>query len=342
MKWTFARVRGETYYFGEMNGQNAQGYGLFVHEMQMSFYGQWDCGELKHAFVESEEIEIPDKDYRVVNPEIIYDKFEVFNQIRDFPWDITKRELLFTKYESCKLNIQGDSDNKEFKVVFYDLNNLCMINQILKHIHLAFFLSVYPQMLNHRFMSVNFSSRNLQFYLVTNYYEDPVQVLKKLDNQQRISMYYQLLEGLKSMHEKKISPDNISPYTVVATKHSNGQNILAINDFTKAKIILSLGERWVKSILTRDRGFRAPEIYSMDKYDPFQSYIFSIILTICAFEKEDFSIGENIVNYDDLIGKVKAIPGFITIQSIRACLKFEPSSRPNIKELIFKRMTTDL
>lgn len=345
MKWLFAKVQEETFYFGEMRAQNAHGLGLFIYNIQMSFYGEWADGELKQVFVDSEETDIPNEDFRVINAEIIFSDFEVYNQVRDFNWDKETKELLYSKYESCKLilNNQSVSENKEYKVKLYDLSDLSMIFQILKQIHLFFIFNSYRQMLYLHFMSVNFSSRNLEFYLVTNYYEDPVQLLQRVTRQEKISIYHQLLEGLQIMHNKNISPDNISPFTIVATKNSRMENILAISDFTKARKFNSNSSGfWVNSFFTRERNFRAPENFSEEKYDPFKSDIFSIILTICAFEINDFTIGQNIVSFEQLIKKVSEIKGFITIESIRACLDFEPAKRPSINQLIIKKNTTQL
>lgn len=343
MLWNFSIVKEDCYYFGEMNDSTAHGIGMFINEEGIYFIGKWNQGELECVYNSTGKIQIPEGDYSIKNSEILYRKLKVFNEIRDFEWFKGTEELFFNLQESkCHLNQSNPS--LEYKVRLYQFTELQGIFQTIKHINILFRLNVEPQMISTYFMLVNFYSTRPEFFLFTSFYEDPWALRQSLSQIDRGVAYSNLLTSLAQLHSRKISPNNICPNSIAAIKDNNGRIVFVFNDFSKAHICKSktadIKSEVIPCLLTRSKSFRPPESFKRSNYNPFRGDIFSLVLTICAFENGDEGLGEfTHERVDELPHIIKDFGWFMSQNTIKKCLDKNPANRLEVKQLISNKTT---
>ncbi|KAK8849929.1 hypothetical protein M9Y10_018520 [Tritrichomonas musculus] len=151
---------------------------------------------------------------------------------------------------------------------------------------------------------------------------------KKLTNVDIVFTIYQIVEGMKYVHHRKIIHRDIKPSNILIS--SDGT--IKISDFGISKL-MSLDEQSTTGGVGTQK-FMAPEIINEEKYDEkVDVYSFGVLI---YFVLNDGDLSEikirNIVN-----GKKTPLPSKFTEfskQLINSCWNFDPKDRPSFEQII--------
>ena len=151
---------------------------------------------------------------------------------------------------------------------------------------------------------------------------------KKLNNVDIVFTIYQIVEGMKYVHHRKIIHRDIKPSNILIS--SDGT--IKISDFGISKL-MSLDEQSTTGGVGTQK-FMAPEIINEEKYDEkVDVYSFGVLIYFVLNEGDLSEIKiRNIVN-----GKKTPLPSKFTEfskQLINSCWNFDPKDRPSFEQII--------
>ena len=128
------------------------------------------------------------------------------------------------------------------------------------------------------FLNYDFYTDHCSFGLFTADYEGTInRYLEAIDVSYIMKPCTQLVDCLTDLHEKCIAHNNISLSSIVITSDFQ----LYFHDFSRSVQMKTKTEE-IGNFLTASKEFKAPEVYTELKYDPFKADVYSIALVILS------------------------------------------------------------
>lgn len=150
---------------------------------------------------------------------------------------------------------------------------------------------------------------------------------KEMNNIDIICIIYQIVEGMKYVHFRKVIHRDLKPSNIFITE----DKIIKIGDFGISKLMST-----EEQITTRGAGtqkFMAPEIINEDEYnEKVDVYSFGVIVYMLLSDGQMPSIKIR----DIILGKKAPIPSSFTAfarKLIDSCWCFEPNQRPSFEKI---------
>ena len=161
--------------------------------------------------------------------------------------------------------------------------------------------------------------------------EDIIQC-EKLSNEKTVFIIYQIAEGMRFAHSKKIIHRNLKPTNILFTEKTN-EFTVKITDFGTPDL-LSIEEQ-LSSCISISQKFMAPELFDEEKNytEKVDVYSFGVLVYYILSEGKL----PKIKLLDFLSGKKPQIPSNFTPlakELINACWSFQPENRPSFIDIL--------
>ncbi|OMJ65777.1 hypothetical protein SteCoe_37635 [Stentor coeruleus] len=277
--WSFCSLNNSSYFLGNVETNLANGLGIYFEEFPIPNFilGLWNAGKLEQCYkVSNENFLAKAYSNQYERMSIIYSNIPFFTSESHYEnrsEDDFIQDLLF-KHQTYSI---GEYTIKEYFIDYWPL-----LHGILKTMHFLNFFSKNPSSLEFKFGIYNPEEPRLNFCVMTELYAGTLanNLMKAKENFASIVEFVKLVN---EMHLRKIAHNDINLQTLVYVEFPNPK--ICFNDFSKCQTFSSdirSDDCFRDYYFTIKKDFKAPEVFTGERYNAFASDVYSTGLVILS------------------------------------------------------------